>query len=115
MALDLGGQTPIEALAANILPFPNEMTNIVGTTATNLVKPSGKKYITLMAVKGDWSVGFGDKSSSGMPTAFIAASAGTAGSAAFPVHEKEKITIQAPESLTVKAYAATDNLVYYWQ
>lgn len=115
MPTDFQNQTKMTPQELNAMVFPNEISDVVGTTATLLTRPAGARMITLMAVKGSWNVREGNRVSAGMPTAFAVTSASTAGEAGYPVHEKDRITIQAPELLTVKGYAGTDVLSYFWQ
>lgn len=104
-------QTPEDL---GITVFPKNINNVVGTTATKLTRPTGKKILVLMAVKGDWNARNGDFVSSGMPSVFAVTSASTTDTAPFPLHEKEKVTLQAPAEVTVKGYNATDVISYYW-
>jgi hypothetical protein len=99
---------------AGALPIPALVYAYVGTTAKKLDNPGSKSFLVLIASKGAWNLRLGDFVSSGMPSAVDPASSVTDGTAGVKLPEGGSLVLPVPATVTVKAYSATDALVYYW-
>jgi hypothetical protein len=98
----------------DIETIPGSVHSVYGSTATLLTRPTGATTLVLMADKGAWRVRVGDHVVSGMPAAADPTASITDGTGAVKIKEGEYVSIPSPAEVTVKGYAGTDALTYFW-
>ena len=112
------GQRPARSRdGVDVLPLPDNVNVIRGTTAVRIQKPTGNfNQLVMKAKKGDWMIRSGNRVSSGMPSTFYNTSgtSTTDNSGSIPLFEKETFVTQACADLTVRGYNTTDELVYWY-
>ena len=111
---DLKGQRVIEAEEAGAVALSDSIKAVVGTTATALTRPSGARMLVLQADVNGWRVRLGDFHTSGMPSVEFPAASVTDGSAGWYIAAGRTLTLPAAGVVTVKGYAGSSVLSYYW-
>jgi hypothetical protein len=97
------------------IPLAPSVNNHYGDTALLLEKTAAATVLVLMAKKGTWNIRLGDQTGVGeMPSTYLAGVAIDDGTAGFPIPEGVTRVFFAPNNLTVKGYASTSELVYYY-
>jgi hypothetical protein len=103
-----------ESAHLGILPLAGAVNAVVGVTAVALTKPTTARFLVLRADKGGFRLRRGDVVAD-MPAAEFPTTAVTNGSAGWHVAEGQTLTLpDTVSAVTVKGYAATSVLTYYW-
>lgn len=110
---DLHGQRVISPEAMQAIAL-GEVNVVYGSTATLLTRPAGKTVLVLRADAGSFRLRLGDHVSTGMPTAFAPGAAISDGTGSWALAANAERIMPAPATMTVKGYAGTDALSYYW-
>ena len=116
--VDFSNTPRVRAEDVGVIPLSPAINCHYGSTSKLIEKSTGESILVLVARKGSWNIRLGDHSLTGdntMPTAYLAGAAVTNGTAGFPIAEGERLSLYAPSEMTIKAYAADSELVYWYE
>lgn len=105
------GQPKLTAQDAALLPLPEEVNHVVGTTVTTLTAPAGATTLTMICEVNNFRIKAGTHGSlsSGAPGATV-----STGTGSVKLVADQKLVIPAPTTITVVGTAAGSILTYYW-
>lgn len=113
---DFQGQTVNSAGALGVVAISSDINHLVGTTATNLVRPAAKTTIVLFVESGTFRFRTGDYD--GSPnTALASGTPGTSktdGTGSFALTVGDKLVFAAPSNLSVVGASSSDVLTYWY-
>lgn len=113
---NFGGAYRPVAQEINAVPLNAAVDKVVGNAATLLTKPEGCSILVLHAETEDFLLKVGNVVSAFPDDAALSTTTtgATAGNACSKVLEGDRISVAAPDLLTVKGESASSVLRYYW-
>jgi len=103
---------------AGAIALADEVNVVYGSTATLLTKPARDvKLLVMRADKGSFRVRTGAAAGPvalAMPAAVDPTASISNGSGGWKISEGQELVLPVPDYITVKGYAGTDALSYFW-
>ena len=109
--MNFHGQKRATVENSGVVPLPEEVSHVVGVTATVLESPPYSRHMVLVAEAGDWRLKTGSHPSLAATTPMASITDGTG---SLLLKEGDQLVIPAPAEITVVGPDSGSILTYFW-